>query len=218
MGPIKVLIADDHDIAREGVRAALEKHPHISIVGEVSCGEEVIRKARRIKPDVLVMEICMSGGNPIGAISEIKKILRRTQILVLTLRSDPHSVMQVMNAGGDGYLLKSTSAKELLMAIETVHQGYAYFSPVISSVIIKRRATDGQEDKQRPHNSLSKRELEVLKLIAEGYRNKEIAEKLFVSLRTVTTHRERLMKKLDLHSVGEIVRYALANGIVPLEE
>ncbi len=215
MEPIKVLIADDHDIVREGVRASLERHPHISIVGDVACGEDAVRKAGRFKPDVVVMEICMTGVNPIQTIPQIKQKSRRTQVLVLTLQNDPDSVMQVMNSGGDGYVLKSISTKELLMAIETVHQGYAYFSPVISSVMIKRRATDRAEN---PQAILSKRELEVLKLIAEGYKNKEIAEKLFVSVRTVTTHRERLMKKLDLHSTYEIVRFALAKGIVPLQE
>jgi len=218
MDPIKVLIADDQDIAREGVRAFLERQPHISVIGEVACGEEAIRKAKRFRPDVIVMEICMTGACAIDAIAEIKQKSRRTQVLVLTLQNDPASVMQVMNAGGDGYLLKSTSAKELLMAIETVHQGYAYFSPVISSVMIKRRALGGSEKPESRQEMLSKRELEVLKLIAEGYRNKEIAEKLFVSVRTVTTHRERLMKKLNLHSTYEIVRFAWANGIVSLKE
>jgi len=216
MKPTRILIADNQDIVREGVRAFLSRHPGMSIAGEATCGEETIRMAKRHKPDVVVMEICMGGINAIEAIPLIKNTSQKTKILVLTHRNDPDVILQVMNAGGDGYILKDTSSKELLIAIETVHQGYAYFSPVISSVMIKRRSIGHSGTPRNSTALLSKRELEVLKLIAEGHRNKEIAEKLFVSFRTVTTHRERMMKKLDLHSTCEIVRYALANGIVQL--
>jgi len=217
MRKIRILLADDHIIVREGLRACLAEYPQIMIVGEASDGKEAVQKVEELKPDVVLMDLNMPVLSGLTATSLIKEKKKKTRVLVLTVYDEREYIVKILDAGGDGYLLKDTSPSELVRGIEAVHRGDAYFSPAVSRIVLSEHKARSLPKGRRPSAILSRRELEVVTLIAEGFTNKEIANTLFISERTVTTHRERIMKKLDVHSAGEILRYALAHGIVQLK-
>ncbi len=212
---VRIVLADDHTILREGLRALLSADPNFEIIGEADDGREAVRCVEQQHPDLLLMDLSMPRMSGMDAISEIKKRYPKTKIIALTVHKTEEYLLSTLQAGVDGYVLKDATHNELVMAIQNVMAGKPYLSPGISENIIKGYL-EGKED-SLPDSSwqkLSQREREVLKLIAEGYKNKEIAEDLCISLKTVEKHRANLMKKLDLHNAAVLTVYAMEKGLV----
>ena len=213
MAPLRILLADDHTMVRQGLRKVLEERPEWQVVAEAGDGHEAVRLAELHKPDVAVFDVAMPLLNGIEATRRIAKRVPHTRILVLSMYSDEAYVTQMMKAGATGYLLKDSAGVDLLEAVQAVAQGKSYFSPAVARLMLDDYARQRGTDDDR-YESLSDREREIFQLIAEGKANKEIAALLFISLSTVETHRARIMEKLDLHSAAEIVLYAVRRGVI----
>ncbi len=212
---VRIVLADDHTILREGLRALLSADPNFDIVGEAQDGREAVRCVEKLGPDLLLMDLSMPRMSGMDAISEIKKRFPETKIIALTVHKTEEYLLTTLQAGVDGYVLKDATHDELVMAIHNVMAGKPYLSPGISEKVIEGYL-EGKEDSLSVSSwqKLSQREREVLKLIAEGYKNKEIAEDLCISLKTVEKHRANLMKKLDLHNAAGLTVYAVEKGLV----
>jgi len=212
---VRIVLADDHTILREGLRALLSADPDFEIIGEARDGREAVRCVEKLGPDLLLMDLSMPRMSGMDAISEIKKRYPETKIIALTVHKTEEYLLSTLQAGVDGYVLKDATHDELVMAIHNVMAGKRYLSPGISEKVIEGYL-DGKEDSLAASSwqKLSQREREVLKLIAEGYKNKEIAEDLCISLKTVEKHRANLMKKLDLHNAAVLTVYAVEKGLV----
>ena len=212
---VRIVLADDHTILREGLRALLSADPDFEIIGEAGDGREAVRCVEKLGPDLLLMDLSMPRMSGMDAISEIKKRYPETKIIALTVHKTEEYLLSTLQAGVDGYVLKDATHDELVMAIHNVMAGKRYLSPGISEKVIEGYL-DGKEDSLAASSwqKLSQREREVLKLIAEGYKNKEIAEDLCISLKTVEKHRANLMKKLDLHNAAALTVYAVEKGLV----
>jgi len=213
MAPLRILLADDHTVVRQGLRKVLEERPEWQVVAEAGDGHEAVRLAELHKPDVAVLDVAMPLLNGIEATRRIAKRVPHTRILVLSMYSDEAYVTQMMKAGATGYLLKDSAGVDLLEAVQAVAQGKSYFSPAVARLMLDDYARQRGTDDDR-YESLSDREREIFQLIAEGKVNKEIATLLFISLSTVETHRARIMEKLDLHSAAEIVLHAVRRGVI----
>ena len=213
---IRLLLADDHAVLRSGLRLLLSEQPDMEVVGEASDGEEAIEKARELSPDVLLLDITMPGVGGLEALDRIKKENPQIRIVVLTMHDDESYMERIMTSGGSGYVLKRAADTELLSAIRAVHQGGVYLHPSMTRALVNQlqRRTAAQERQSHLESKLSEREREVLKLIAQGYTNKEIADMIFLSVKTVETHKAHIMDKLELRSRAELVRYALDNGLL----
>jgi len=216
-GKKRVVIAEDHTILREGLRALLSTNSGLEIVGEAEDGLEAIRAAVRLTPDIILLDLSMPRMNGLEAMLEIRKQCPETKILVLTVHKDEEYILASLNAGAEGYVLKDATHKELNLAVESVLQGKTYLSPGISGKIV-RGYLDGKGGSAygSPWDTLTKREREVLKLVAEGYKNKEIADYLCISIKTVEKHRGNLMSKLGLHSVPSLIAFAAEKGLIDL--
>jgi DNA-binding NarL/FixJ family response regulator len=212
---VRIVLADDHTILREGLRALLSADPDFEIIGEAGDGREAVRCVEKLGPDLLLMDLSMPRMIGMDAISEIKKRYPETKIIALTVHKTEEYLLSTLQAGVDGYVLKDATHDELVMAIHNVMAGKRYLSPGISEKVIEGYL-EGKEDSLTASSwqKLSQREREVLKLIAEGYKNKEIAEDLCISLKTVEKHRANLMKKLDLHNAAVLTVYAVQKGLV----
>ena len=212
---VRIVLADDHTILREGLRALLAADPDFEIIGEAGDGREAVRCVEKLGPDLLLMDLSMPRMSGMDAISEIKRRYPETKIIALTVHKTEEYLLSTLQAGVDGYVLKDATHDELVMAIHNVMAGKRYLSPGISEKVIEGYL-DGKEDSLADSSwqKLSQREREVLKLIAEGYKNKEIAEDLCISLKTVEKHRANLMKKLDLHNAAVLTVYAVEKGLV----
>ena len=212
---VRIVLADDHTILREGLRALLSADPKFEIVAEAEDGRQAVRCVEKLGPDLLLMDLSMPRMSGIDAISEIKKRYPETKIIALTVHKTEEYLLTTLQAGVDGYVLKDATHDELVMAIHNVMAGKPYLSPGISEKIIEGYL-EGKEGSLSLSSwqKLSQREREVLKLIAEGYKNKEIAEELCISLKTVEKHRANLMKKLDLHNAAGLTVYAVEKGLV----
>ena len=212
---LRIVLADDHTILREGLRALLSADPNFDIVGEAKDGREAVRCVEKLEPNLLLMDLSMPRMSGIDAISEIKRRYSETKIIALTVHKTEEYLLTTLQAGVDGYVLKDATHDELVMAIHNVMAGKRYLSPGISGKVIEGYL-EGKEDSLSGSSwqKLSQREREVLKLIAEGYKNKEIAEDLCISLKTVEKHRANLMKKLDLHNAAALTVYAVERGLV----
>ena len=216
MGNIKVLLADDHTIVRKGLCSLLEGEADIEVIGEAENGREAIKLAEKLHPDIVVMDISMPCLNGLEATRQLKKHFPEIKILILTMHANEEYVFQTLQAGAEGYLVKKAAPSELVLAIREVHQDNFFLSPTISRTVIDeyiRRADEinGEGDALK---NLTARETEVLQLIAEGRKNREIAELLFISIKTVETHRAHIMDKLDIHSTAELTHYAISKGII----
>jgi two-component system, NarL family, response regulator NreC len=214
-GKKSVLIAEDHTILREGLKALLSASPDIQVVAEASDGREAVRLAQDIKPDLLLMDLSMPRMSGMEAIREIRRQLPGARILVLTVHKTEEYVLAALQAGANGYILKDATHAELLTAIRTVLSGKPYLSPEISGKVIEGYLQGRKEIRtDSTWESLTQREREILKLIAEGYKNREIADFLCISLKTVEKHRDHLIKKLDRHNVAALTAYAMEKGLV----
>jgi DNA-binding NarL/FixJ family response regulator len=214
---IRVLLADDHKIVREGMRSLLEKEPDIDVVAMADNGRKAIQLARELKPDVAVLDIAMPEMNGIEATRRISSDDPEITVLVLSMHSARRFVTEALSAGAKGYLLKDCASEELVRAIRTVAANETYLSPKVAGVIVKDYLKHSPETTLSPESFLTNREREILQLISEGKSTKEIAFKLAVSIKTIETHRHQIMKKLNLHSVAELTKYAIREGLTPLD-
>lgn len=218
MSKMKVLIVDDHVIVREGLRALLETHPDIKIVGEAADGKEALSKVEEVKPDIVLMDITMPGINGLEATRQIKQHNPDVKILVLTVHEGDEYFFKMLTAGASGYFVKGGSSNELVSAMRTVWHGDVYLYPTVAKKLLgeylqRVRAGKNKED----YGGLTNRERQILKLIAEGDSNQKIAEFLVLSPTTVQTHRAHIMAKLGLHSRTELVKYAIRHGFITLD-
>lgn len=216
--PIRVLIVDDHRILREGVRALLAGVTGIRVVGEAEDGESAILQVDSVKPDVVLMDMVMPHLGGLEATARIKERHPEVVVLIMSMHDNDEYVQQVIKAGASGYVLKGVTADDLVRAIKTVHEGASFVDPAIAAKLVEDYVRCVRGDlTSDPKEHLTPREHEILKLIAEGNSNHEIATRLFLSKKTVETHRANIMRKLDLHDVTELVKYALRTGIIELD-
>lgn len=214
---IRVVLADDHRMMREGIRALLERQKDIEVVGEAADGREAVRLAAQLSPDVVVMDVSMPLLNGIEATRQIRRDSPDVSVLILTVHESEDYVAQLLAAGANGYIIKRAAGDELISAIRAVDQGEAFLYPSVARVVIEdyvRRLKEGEG--LGAQDVLTDREREVLQLIAEGYTNREIADLLHLSIKTVQNHRSKIMNKLDLHGRGELIKYAIQQGIIHL--
>lgn len=213
---IRVLLADDHAIVREGLKSMLERVDGITVVGDVSDGRTAVKMAQQVKPDIIVMDISMPDLNGIDAARQIVSSLTKTKVICLSMHQEKKFVGAMLRAGASGYVLKNDVVKELTEAIRKVMSGGVYLSSAIAGCVVSDFVRGRSSRSRGAFTDLSDREREVLQLIAEGSSTKEIAEKLYLSEKTIAAHREHIMAKLDVHSVVELTRYALREGITEL--
>jgi two-component system response regulator NreC len=215
MTKIHILLADDHTILRAGLKMMLNAQPDMEVVGEASDGRQAITETQRLQPDIVLMDITMPEMNGIEATRHIKKLVPESRILILTMHEHDEYVFQALRAGASGYMLKEAADTELISALHIIQSGQFYLSPMAQSVLVGdylQRVRTGEE--KDSYSSLTEREREILKLIAEGYTNNQIAERLVISPKTVDTHRTHIMDKLNLHSRAELVKYAMRRGLL----
>jgi len=212
---IRILLADDHNIMRRGLRLLLERQPGFEVVGEAADGRQAAERAEETKPDVVMLDIAMPNMSGIEAAQRIRALLPQAAIVILSMHSDEGYVIRALKAGAKGYLLKDSAESDLIEAIRAVSEGKAFFSPEISKILVEDYVRDmkkrGAEDS---YELLTPREREILHLLAEGKSNKDVATLLNLSLYTVETHRRNLQDKLNLHSLAELILYAVRKGLI----
>ena len=216
MSKVKILVADDHDVVRQGLRSLLEAQAGWEVCAEAVTGREAVKKAEQTRPDVVVMDISMPELNGLEATRQIIKLVPQTEVLILTMHDSEELVREVLNAGARGYVLKSDAGRDLVAAVDTLRQHKPFLTSRVSEMVLHGYLKgDSRSDKEEPARSrLTQREREIVQLLAEGKSNKEIATSLGISVKTAETHRANIMNKLGLHSVTELVRYAFRNKIV----
>ncbi len=213
---IKVLVVDDHPVVRKGLQSCLARQDRLRIVGEASDGDEALGKTRELDPDIVLMDIDLPRMNGLAVTELLRKEQPRVKVLVLSVHTNKEFIFRIIQAGAHGYISKGAPPDELVRAIESVCDGEAFFSPEIARAALNQFVSNG--GKQEPFVQLTVREREVLALIAEGRSNKEVASRLGIGVRTIETHRERIMRKLKIHTIAGLTRFAILNGISSLEE
>jgi two-component system, NarL family, response regulator NreC len=213
VGNVRILLADDHTIVRQGLRKVLEEQPEWKVVAEAGDGRDAVRQAEQHKPDVAIIDVAMPLLNGIETTRQISKRVPGVRILVLSMYADEAYVTQILKAGATGYLLKDSADVDLFQAVSAVAQGKSFFSPAVARLMLNDYVRPRGETGDR-YETLSEREREIFQLVAECKANKEIAAMLFISPSTVETHRARIMEKLDLHSAAEIALYAVRRGVI----
>jgi two-component system, NarL family, response regulator NreC len=212
---IKILLVDDHAVVRMGLKMLLNTNPEMEVIGEASEGNEGIKKALKLKPDVVVMDLSMPHGKDgLSATTELKKLRPEINILILTMHNDEEYLFRAIQGGASGCILKSAPHDELMSAIESVAKGDAYLHPSATKRLMEEYLGSVKKDGDGTYNLLSEREKEVLTLIAKGYSNKEIAEQLIISVKTVETHKGNLTEKLQMKTRPELVEYAVRKGLL----
>ncbi len=212
---IKVLIADDHQLFREGLVNLISSAPDIEVIGEAKDGKEAVEKTKSLQPGVVLLDIGMPRMNGIEATRIIKKQIPQVKVIAVSMHSDRQFVKGILEAGADGYLLKNCTYRQLIDAIESVVDGKKYLSEDITEMVIQGYL-DPADEAAANQPELSERELEILKLYAEGKSTREISEKLFISVKTVGTHKQHIFEKLDLKSNADMVKYAIKEGLIQL--
>jgi two-component system response regulator NreC len=208
-----VLLADDHAVLRAGLRALLSAEPDMEVVGEAGDGEETVRQAALLRPDVVVMDIAMPGGGGLQATRAIRARKLPSKVLILTMHAEEQYLLPVIEAGGSGYVLKTGADSDLIEAIRVVHRDQVFLYPSAAKLLLGKYLERGEAG-DAAYDGLTPREREVLRLTAQGYTGQEIAERLVLSPKTVDTYRQRVMEKLNLHHRSELVKYALRKGLL----
>ncbi len=214
MNKIKLLVVDDHAILRDGIRALLDLYDDIEIVGEAPEGKEAIKKAQDLMPDVVIMDIAMSGMDGLEATRRIRKQSPKVKVLVLTQHDNKEYILSAIKAGAAGYIPKRALGSELASAIRAVYKGNSFLYPSATTALIEDYLRQVEEE---PYDRLTNREREILKLIADGHTSREIADMLFISLKTVLGHRTKIMEKLDIHNRTQLIKYAMRKGLVSMD-
>lgn len=216
MTKVRILVADDHEVVRQGLRALLATQPGWEVCAEAVTGREAVKKAEQLKPDVVVMDISMPELNGLEATRQIVKVVPQTEVVILTMHDSEELVREVLDAGARGYLLKSDAGRELVAAVDMVRQHKPFLTSRVSEIVLQGylKGDSRMTREEVPRSRLTRREREIVQLLAEGKSNKEIAVTLGISVKTAETHRANIMNKLGLHSVTELVRYAVRNKIV----
>jgi DNA-binding NarL/FixJ family response regulator len=216
---IRVIIADDHQLVREGIRALLEKAGDIDVVGETGDGAETVELVQKLKPDVLLMDISMPTVNGIQALQRLKQLNLPTRTVILSMHSDEVLVREAVQGGAKCYLLKGSVSDELLLAIRAANRGAAYFSPAISDSIVADSApAEGDSRTKESPDKLTPREREILRFISEGRTNNEISKQMHISVKTVERHRTNLMTKLDAHNLVGLIRIAIKQRLIQFDD
>jgi DNA-binding NarL/FixJ family response regulator len=210
---IKVILADDHHIVREGLRGLLEKQKDFEIIAEARNGREAVRLCQQLQPDIVVMDITMPDLNGIDATRHILDEVPNVKVIALSMHSDKQFVDGMLRAGVKGYLLKDCASEELILCIQTVRSGRVYLSPAITHIVVREFVNPTLEDVLDAGAPLSPRERQVLQMIAEGRSTKEIADLLFISVKTVESHRKKIMEKTNLHTVADLTKFAIRRGL-----
>ncbi len=214
---IKILLADDHKIIREGLRALIEKQSDMEVAAEAEDGLETVKLARKLSPDIVIMDIGMPGMNGIDATRQIVAEDNNIRVIALSMHSDRRFVLQMLKAGASGYLLKDSAFEELVIAIHTIMKKQPYLSPKVTDVVVKEYLHNLSKNESTAFSILTVREREVLQLIAEGKSTKQIASILNISVKTIETHRQQVMEKVGVHSIAELTKYAIREGLTSLE-
>jgi DNA-binding NarL/FixJ family response regulator len=215
MGHLRIMIADDHDLMRRGLKSLLEVQAGWEICAEATKGREAIAKAEQLRPDVVIIDICMPELNGIEATRQIRKVSPRTEVLVLSVHHSDHLIREALDAGARGFVVKSDADAEIVSAVEALASHRPFLTSYATEMLLAGCARDGgSRPPGRPSGRLTSREREIVQLLAEGRTSKEIANTLNISAKTAETHRANIMRKLEFHSVGEIVRYAVRNQII----
>ena len=215
---VRILLADDHAIVREGMRALISRVPELDVVAQAETGRETLEKCRECVPDVVVMDIAMPDLNGVEATRQIVDEFPCTRVLALSVHSGRNMVSAMLQAGASGYLIKKCAADELITAVRAVVDGKTYLSPDISDMVVQDYLNTMPDDLSSAFSVLTDREREVLQLVAEGLTTKAIAHDLDVSVKTIETHRQHVMEKLDIHSVAELTKYAVREGLTSIEK
>lgn len=214
---IRILLADDHKIVRDGLRTLIERQSEMEVVGDAENGRKAVQLTLKLVPDVVVMDVTMADLNGIEATRQIHKEQPCVKIIALSMHSDRRFVAGMLKAGASGYLLKDCAFEELARAIHSVVSNQTYLSPAITDIVVKDYIQESSMKPTSPFSVLTAREREVLQLLAEGASTKEIAKSLYVSVKTVETHRMQIMHKLRIHSIAELTKYAVREGLTSLE-
>lgn len=222
MASHRILVADDHEVVRHGLRVLLEAQPGWQVCGEAITGREAVQQVKQLKPDLVVLDITMPDLNGLEALRQILKAAPRTQVLVLTVHESDEVVHRVLAAGARGYLLKSDAGRDLVAAVEALSQRKSFFTPRVAERVLEGylkgngKARKQTESAEAVDDSLTQREREIIQLLAEGRSTKEVATQLSISIHTAVTHRANIMRKLNIHSVSDLVRYAIRNNLASL--
>jgi two-component system response regulator NreC len=214
---IKILVADDHKIVRDGLRTLIEKENGMEVIAEAEDGRSAVKQAKKLLPDIVIMDITMPDLNGIDATRAIFEEAPGVKIIALSMHSDRRFVSGMLEAGASGYLLKDSAFEELATAIRAVVANQIYLSPKIADIVVRRFVSKSASTERSAFTELTKREREVLQLLAEGVSTKEIAGRLNLSVKTVETHRANIMDKLDIHTISKLVKYAIREGLTSLE-
>ena len=214
MGCFRILVADDHELVRRGIRVLLESHPGWEVSAEAKDGREAVERANELKPDLVLMDIGMPNLNGIDAARQILANSPATHILILTMHYSQQVVQEVLSVGARGFLLKSDAGRDLVTAVEAVQHNRTFFTSQATEVVVDGYLNPERKEEPPLRNRLTPRERQVVQLLAEGKTSKEVAVVLNLSVKTAETHRTNIMRKLDLHSVADLVRYAVRNNIV----
>ncbi len=213
---IKIIIADDHHLIRDGLKSLIEKEANFSLIGEAADGREILRLTNELNPDIVIMDISMPELNGIEATRQIKAHNEDVGIIALSVHSDVSFVRQMLKVGASGYLVKHCEFKELVQAIYAVEKGELYLSPLISGQLIQDYLKNLPDDESTIFTKLSDREREILQMLTEGKTKQEIADTLFISVKTIDSHRQNIMNKLGIDTMPDLVRYAIRSGITEL--
>jgi DNA-binding NarL/FixJ family response regulator len=214
---IRILLADDHKIIRDGLRSLLEKEPDLEVIAEAGDGTTTVKLARKLKPEVVIMDITMPDLNGIEATRQIMAELPNVKVIALSMHSDRRFVVGMLKAGASGYLLKDCAFDELIHTVHTVVKNRTYLSPRITNIVVDDYLRQVSTTNSSVISVLTAREREVLQLLAEGKTTRQIADHLYLSVKTIETHRRQIMDKLDIHSIAELTKYALREGLTSLE-
>jgi len=214
MSTVRILVADDHEVVRRGVCALLEGHAGFEVCDEAVDGREAVEKAKRSLPDVVILDIGMPGLNGFDAARQIRKVSPASEVLILTMHESEQVIGEVLAAGARGYVLKSDAGRDLVTAVEALSRHKTFFTSSVAEMVLQKYLEGNPEAASHETSSLTPREREVVQLVAEGRTNKEVATALNISVKTAETHRTNIMRKLDCHSLSELVRYAIRNKII----